>query len=216
MLQDQRIGHYMHIPPRPVFFSQIFGSILRIPLNHGVVRWVLHTKFEYLSGAIKDPLHQWTGQALVSANTLGVPYAIVGPKRMFSQGLFRPLPYAFLFGALLPLPIYALHRAFPTSPLKFHLWNTPIFVSGMAVFYGNVSTGYFSAFVGGFVAMYCVFRHHFQLWKRHNYLVAAALDAAFNLNMLPLFLFLGSGKQTTMASWWGNNEDSGERRFALA
>ncbi|KAI8934413.1 hypothetical protein NX059_009148 [Plenodomus lindquistii] len=33
MLQDQRIGHYMHIPPSTVFFSQIFGSILGIPIN---------------------------------------------------------------------------------------------------------------------------------------------------------------------------------------
>lgn len=215
MLQDQRIGHYMHIPPRTVFFSQIFGSVLGIPINYGVIRWVLNTKFEFLSGAQKDPLHQWTGQAIVSSNTLGVQYAIIGPQRMFSQDIFRPLPYAFLFGALLPLPLYALHRAFPKSPLKFHLWNTTIFFSGMSVFYGNLSTGYFSSFIGGFVAMYWIFRHHFKVWKRYNYIVAAALDAAFNLNMLLIFLFFGSGKRITMPNWWGNNAKNPERCFAL-
>jgi OPT family small oligopeptide transporter len=215
MLQDQRIGHYMHIPPRTVFFSQIFGTILGIPINYGVVRWVLNTKFDYLSGAKKDPLNQWTGQALVSSNALGVQYAIIGPTRLFSQAIFRPLPYAFIFGALIPLPIYALHRAVPKSPLKFHLWNTTIFFSGLAVFYGNVSTGYFSAIVGGFIAMYWCFRYHFKIWKRYNYIVAAALDAAFNLNMLLIFLFFGSGKQIKMPNWWGNNEDSVERCFAL-
>jgi OPT family oligopeptide transporter len=214
MLQDQRIGHYMHIPPRTVFFSQIFGSVLGIPINYGVIRWVLNTKFDYLSGKKTDPLHQWTGQSLVSSNTLGVQYAIIGPKRMFSQAIFRPLPYAFLFGALLPLVLYALHRAFPTSKLKFHLWNTTIFFSGMAVFYGNLSTGYFSAYVGGFIAMYWFFRYHFRIWKRYNYIVAAALDAAFNLNMLLIFLFFGSGKQIKMLNWWGNNADSVERCFA--
>jgi hypothetical protein len=55
MLQDQRIGHYMHIPPRTVFFSQIFGSILGIPINYGVIRWVLNNKFDYLSGRKTDP-----------------------------------------------------------------------------------------------------------------------------------------------------------------
>ncbi|KAH7081306.1 putative OPT oligopeptide transporter [Paraphoma chrysanthemicola] len=214
MLQDQRIGHYMHIPPRTVFFSQIFGSILGIPINYGVIRWVLNTKFDYLSGKKTDPLNQWTGQSLVSSNSLGVQYAIIGPKRMFSQAIFRPLPYAFLFGALMPLVFYALHRAFPKSKLKFHLWNTTIFFSGMAVFYGNLSTGYFSAYVGGFIAMYWFFRHHFQIWKRYNYIVAAALDAAFNLNMLLIFLFFGSGKQIKMPNWWGNNVDSVERCFA--
>jgi hypothetical protein len=215
MLQDQRIGHYMHIPPRTVFFSQIFGSLLGIPINYGVIRWVLNTKFDYLSGAKKDPLNQWTGQRLVSSNTLGVQYAIIGPTRMFSQAIFRPLPYAFLFGALLPLPLYALHRAFPKSPLKFQLWNTTIFFSGIAVFYGNISTGYFSAIVGGFIAMYWCFRYHFKVWNRYNYIVAAALDAAFNLNMLLIFLFFGAGKQIKMPNWWGNNEDSVERCFAL-
>ena len=215
MLQDQRIGHYMHIPPRTVFFSQIFGSVLGVPINYGVIRWVLNTKFEYLTGAIKDPLNQWTGQSITSANTLGVQYAVIGPTRMFSQQIFRPLPYAFLFGAGMPLVMYALYRAFPKSKLKFHLWNTTIFFSGMAVFYGNVSTGYFSAFIGGFIAMYWIFRHHFKIWKRYNYIVAAALDAAFNLNMLLIFLFFGSGKQIKMPHWWGNNSSSVERCFAL-
>jgi OPT family small oligopeptide transporter len=215
MLQDQRIGHYMHIPPRTVFFSQVFGSILGIPINYGVVRWVLNTKFDYLSGAKKDPLNQWTGQSLVSSNTLGVQYAVIGPSTMFSQPIFRALPYAFLAGAGAPLIVYGLHRAFPKSILKFHLWNTTIFFSGMAVFYGNLSTGYFSAYIGGAVAMYWVFRRHFKIWKRYNYIVAAALDAAFNLNMLLIFLFFGSGKQIKMPNWWGNNAESVERCFAL-
>tara|TARA_R110002003_G_scaffold6_6_gene315 strand:+ start:27001 stop:27195 length:195 start_codon:yes stop_codon:yes gene_type:complete len=63
--------------------------------------------------------------------------------------------------------------------------------------------------------MYWIFRHHFKIWKRYNYIVAAALDAGFNLNMLLIFLFFGSGKQIKMPTWWGNNADSVERCFAL-
>jgi OPT family oligopeptide transporter len=215
MLQDQRIGHYMHIPPRTVFFSQIFGCILGVPINYGVIRWVLNTKFDYLSGVKTDPLHQWTGQKLVGSNTLGVQYAVIGPKRMFGASELSILPYGFLVGAGAPLLIYALHRAFPKSKLKFHLWNTTIFFSGITVFYGNLSTGYFSAWVGGFIAMYWFFRYRFKIWKRYNYIVAAAFDAAFNLNMLLIFLFFGSGKQIKMPAWWGNNADNAERCFAL-
>ncbi|KAH3208912.1 hypothetical protein KXV77_008605, partial [Aspergillus fumigatus] len=72
MLQDQKIGHYMHIPPRAVFFSQVFGTVLGIPINYAVMRWVLSTKRDVLTGAKPDPLHQWTGQSLISSNTLGV------------------------------------------------------------------------------------------------------------------------------------------------
>lgn len=33
MMQDQKIGHYMHIPPRAVFFSQIFGELIGVPVS---------------------------------------------------------------------------------------------------------------------------------------------------------------------------------------
>ena len=70
MLQDQKIGHYMHVPPRDVFFSQIFGQLIGIPINYGTIQWVLQTKGPYLTGEIEDPLHVWTGQTLASYNTL--------------------------------------------------------------------------------------------------------------------------------------------------
>lgn len=77
MLQDQKIGHYMHIPPRAVFFSQIFGSFIGIPINYAVIRWVLNTKADLMIGNVKDPNHQWTGQELTNAFTTSVQYVLV-------------------------------------------------------------------------------------------------------------------------------------------
>jgi hypothetical protein len=77
MLQDQKIGHYMHIPPRAVFFSQIFGCFIGVPVNYGVIRWVLNTKAAYLKGEIEDPTHQWTGQSLASLWTTSVQYVLI-------------------------------------------------------------------------------------------------------------------------------------------
>jgi hypothetical protein len=76
-LQDMKIGHYMHIPPRDVFFSQVFGSFLGIPVNYAVIRWVLDTKADYLTGKVVDPSHQWTGQELVSNLTMAVQYVMI-------------------------------------------------------------------------------------------------------------------------------------------
>ncbi|KAK1141690.1 OPT super [Aspergillus melleus] len=213
MLQDQKIGHYMHVPPRTVFFSQIFGTILGVPINYGVMRWVLNTKSDYLTGVKPDPLNQWTGQTLQSYKTMGVQYAVIGPKRMFAQDQLRVLPYAFLVGAVLPPILYVAHRLLPKW--RIDLWNVSIFFSGMAVFYGNVSTGYTSAIIGGYVVMYWAYRKRFEVWKRYSYMIAAAFDAGFNLNMLLIFLFFGSGKQISMPNWWGNNGVSVERCFAL-
>ncbi|TVY32513.1 Oligopeptide transporter [Lachnellula subtilissima] len=213
MLQDQKLGHYMHIPPRAVFFSQIFGSLIGVPINYGVIRWVLNTKSGFLSGAEIDPTHQWTGQKLAQYLTIGVQYVLVGPKRLFALELYRPLPYGFLAGALAPFVLYILHRCFPRA--KFSLWNSTIFFSMMSTFWGNVSTGYTSSLIGGFVVMYWAYRRHYEVWARYNYILAAAFDAGYNFNMLINFLCFGAGKIITMPYWWGNNATSVERCFAL-
>jgi OPT family oligopeptide transporter len=212
-LQDMKIGHYMHVPPRDVFFAQIFGSFIGVPINYGVIRWVLSTKADYLRGDVVDPTHQWTGQSLASSLSLGVQYVLVGSKRLFHTRIFSVLPFGFLVGAAAPLLMFALNRFFPKW--KFRLWNTTIFFSQMSIFYGNISTGYTSSFIGGFVVMYWAYRHRYEMWARWNYILAAAFDAGFNFSMLLIFLFFGSGKITTMPNWWGNNADSSERCFAL-
>ena len=215
MLQDQKIGHYMHVPPRTTFFSQVFGCSIGIPINYAVVKWILVSKREILLGQAPDPTHQWTAQSLASSLSTSVEYVLIGPTKMFQQSSFRPLPYGFLVGVAAPVLFFFLHRQWPNSKLKFHLWNTTIFFSITTNFYGNVSTGYTSAFIGSFVVMYWAFRYKQNLWARYNYLLAAAFDAGFNLCMLLIFLFFGAGKTVSMPYWWGNNEQSSERCFAL-
>ncbi|KAF2150858.1 OPT superfamily oligopeptide transporter [Myriangium duriaei CBS 260.36] len=216
ILQDQKIGHYMHIPPRDTFFSQIFGCTIGIPINYGVIRWVLNSKRDILLGTKSDPTHQWTAQSLSQSLSTSVEYVLIGPTKMFKQSSFRPLPYGFLLGAAAPVLFFLLHKKFPNSKLKFRLWNTTIFFSMITNFYGNISTGYTSVIIGSFVVAFWAFRYKNDLWSRYNYLLGAAFDAGYNLNMLLIFLAFGSAKLISMPHWWGNNEESSERCFALS
>jgi len=84
-LQDMKIGHYMHVPPRDVFFSQVFGSFLGIPINYAVIRWVLDTKADYLTGKVVDPTHQWTGQEIASGLTTAAQYVMIVSCQKFPQ-----------------------------------------------------------------------------------------------------------------------------------
>jgi hypothetical protein len=85
----------------------------------------------------------------------------------------------------------------------------------MTTFWGNLSTGNVSSIIGGYIVMHWAYRKRYALWTKYNYILAAAFDAGFNLNMLLIFLFFGAGKIVTMPYWWGNNENSSERCFAL-
>ncbi|CZT03937.1 related to sexual differentiation process protein isp4 [Rhynchosporium agropyri] len=213
LLQDQKLGHYMHVPPRAVFFSQIFGSFVGVPINYAVIRWVLDKKGDYLVAEKKDPTNQWTGQTLTLQLTVATQYVLIGPKRLFATPIYRPLAYGFLLGALVPLFLYLLHRRFPRA--KFNLWNCTIFFCTLATFWGNISTGWLSGIIGGFVVMCWAYRHHYELWARYNYILAAAFDSGYNLNALVVFLCFSVGKRVLMPHWWGNDARSVERCFAL-
>ncbi|EFX03567.1 putative plant-like oligopeptide transporter [Grosmannia clavigera kw1407] len=202
VLEDQKIGHYLHLPPRTVIGMQIVANTVALPINYAVMRWVLATKFDYISGKKTDPQGQWTGQDFASYNTDGIQYTLVGPKRLFASPIFTPLLYGFLAGGLAPAAIWLLHRRFPRA--RFDLWNTTIFFASAATFRGNLSTGPFTAFLVGTASNLFLYRYRHAFWRRWAYISGAALDTGYNANLLFIFLFLGT-TGAVMAKWWGND-----------
>lgn len=210
-LELMKLGFYNHIPPTLVFFSQIYGELIGVPINYLSLRWVMTSKWDYLTGKKTDPLHQWTAQSIVTYHTNAIQYVVLGPRRLFENYLW--LPYGFLAGLAAPLVIFALHKKFPASRLQFGLWNTTVFFSTMSHFYGNVSTGYFSKFLGGTVTMFWAYRYRNQVWRKYNYVVAAALDTGYNLALTITFVLFTLG--IVAPAWFGNDPRSVERCFAL-
>lgn len=212
-LHCMRLGFYNYIPPRMVFFSQLFGELLGIPMNYLALRWVLNTKRDYLVGVKTDPLHQWTGQTIITYKTNAINYVLLGPSRLFLK--YPMLPYGFLLGFIAPILIFLLHKKYPKSILRFHTWNTTVFFSSMGTFYGNVSTGYLSKFLGGTVTLFWAYRYKHSLWKRYNYLLAAAFDTGYNLTIAIIFIIFTLFPSFQVPQWWGNDSRNVERCFAL-
>ncbi|VEU20200.1 DEKNAAC100949 [Brettanomyces naardenensis] len=217
ILQDQKIGLYNGIPPKDVFFSQVFGDLIGVPFNYIALKWVLSSKLEYLRGEKEDPLHQWTGQALVNYVANGTQYVLVGPKELFAK--YRFLPYGFLVGILSPLAIYWISRRSKKLEGLKH-FNTTIVFSTMSRFYGNISTGYLTQFLLGTYTMYYLQNFRKKVFRKYNYVLAAAFDTGFNLCNIAIFFFFSSGyfskdgRPVTFPNWWGNDMKSIERCYA--
>lgn len=210
-LELMKLGFYNHIPPRAVFFSQCYGELIGVPINYFTFRWVMSTKWDYLTGKLVDPLHQWTGQTVVTYHTNAIQYVVLGPRRLFEN--YPLLPYGFLLGLSAPLTVFFLHKRFPQSGLQFHLWNTTVFFATMSHFYGNISTGYFSKFIAGTFVMFYIYRYRHALWRKYNYVAAAGLDTGFNLAVSMLFILFSFGIKAP--NWFGNDPVNVERCFAL-
>lgn len=210
-LELMKLGFYNHVPPKLVFFSQIYGELIGVPINYLSLRWVLASKWDYLVGKIIDPLHQWTAQNVVTYHTNAIQYVVLGPRRLFAN--YPILPYGFLVGLVAPVIIYLIHKRFPNNILKLDLWNTTVFFSTMSHFYGNLSTSYLSKFMGGTVTMFYAYRYKHSVWKKYNYVVAAAFDTGFNLAVSIIFVLLSFG--INAPTWFGNDPRSVERCLAL-
>ncbi|KAJ7858081.1 OPT oligopeptide transporter [Mycena olivaceomarginata] len=175
LIEDQKIGHYMHIPPRDVVVCQLFGTTIGVAVY----------------GEIKtDPNGQWTGQDLKTYNTAGIQYALVGPQNLFADARYKPLWYGF--GATLCL------GARPTVQKgQISSWNTTIFFSNMSKYEANITTGPLTQFILSVVWNFYLYRYRKSFWKVWAYITGAALDTGFNLNLIIIFVSLGMAEITT-------------------
>ncbi|KAJ7924699.1 OPT oligopeptide transporter [Mycena leptocephala] len=188
LIEDQKIGHYMHVPPRDVVVCQLIGTTVGIVVNYATMLWVLSTKLDYLREIKTDPNGEWTGQDLKSYNTAGIQYALVGPRNLFADAsLFGTASWAspklsllhlqlkpgfFRAGATAPLLVWLLDRRFKKA--QFHLWNTTILFSNMSKDRGKITTGPLTQFILGFIWNFWLYRYRYQFWKVWAYITGAA------------------------------------------
>ncbi|KAK9942896.1 hypothetical protein M0R45_008539 [Rubus argutus] len=175
-LNDFKLGHYMKIPPRSMFLVQLIGTILAGTINLLVADWLL--------GSIKnicvDDPHSdspWTCPNDRVFFDMSVIWGLAGPKRIFgSLGNYSAINWFFLGGAIGPVIIWLLHRAFPKQTW-IRLINLPVLLGATASMPPATALNYNSWIVVGTIFNFFIFRYRKQWWQRYNYVLSAALDA---------------------------------------
>lgn len=206
-VNDLKLGHYMKIPPRSMFWSQTVATVIGALINCGVVLWQLAT----IEGVCTDDQpEKFNCAAQAVFYTASLIWGAIGPARIFSAGhLYSGAMWGFLIGVLLPFPGWYLARKYPTSWYKYINW--PIITGGI----GNVppATGINFTMWGlvGFVFQYLVRRRYFNWWAKYNYVLSAALDTGTSLSIfVAFFVFSYINKENggLTIDWWGNTDYS--------
>ncbi|CAG8674811.1 21086_t:CDS:10, partial [Racocetra persica] len=192
-VEDLKLGHYLKIPPRSMFISQIWGTFVGIIVNYWTLNVLINTKRPYLDGTEADPSGQWAGLGSEAFNTASIIWGLIGPARTFGpDSMYNILLWGFLIGGFLPIPFYFLHKRFPKS--KFNLINMPIILQGLC----GLVTGYpnfiVSGFIAGFISQFYTRRYRKGWWMKYNYVMAAAFDSGAQIMTMVQF-----------PTWWGND-----------
>ena len=82
-LIDSKLGHYMKVPPRSMFWAQVFATILAGTTQLSVQAWMFSNIQEICTPTQKDGFFCLGTQVFGTASII---WGVIGPKRQFSQG----------------------------------------------------------------------------------------------------------------------------------
>jgi OPT family small oligopeptide transporter len=202
---DFKLGHYMKVPPRPMFWCQVIATIIGGTVQLGVQAWM----FTNIPG-ICDPT-QPDGFICPSTEVFGtasIIWGVIGPARQFSKGqVYYALTFFFLIGVACPCIAYVISLKWPNSMIRY--LNFPVIFSGTGAIPPASAVNYVPWALVGFLFQYVIRRRHFSWWTKYNYVLSAALDAGLAIGVIIIFFCLQFPKNGTIGLtgiqvWWGN------------
>lgn len=202
---DFKLGHYMKVPPRVMFFSQILAIVVAGTVQLGVQAWMFQNIPDMCSLDQKDKFTCSSTQVFATAS---VVWGAVGPALQFSSGqIYYGLLWFFLIGAVCPVIVWALSKRYPRSWITYI--NFPVLFGGVGPIPPATALNYIPWTMVGFIFQYLIRRRRFIFWAKYNYVLSAALDAGTAISVVLVYFCLqyplnGSIAANTIQRWWGN------------
>lgn len=202
---DQKLAHYMKVPPRATFIVQTVAATMGGIVNILVQQWA----FSNIEGICRtDQPDKFTCAPSMTFGQASIVWGLVGPKYMFSPGRpYNALLYGFLVGAAVPLVMWLLALRFPKGPWR--LINIPVMFAGIGSIPPATGIQYTAPILVGFLTQFVWKRFHSITWSKYNYILAAALEGASAIAVVFIFFTLqfpkGANQHFLNAGWWGNS-----------
>ncbi|KAJ7232442.1 OPT oligopeptide transporter protein-domain-containing protein [Mycena haematopus] len=213
---DFKLGHYMKIAPRPMFWSQVIATIVAGTVQLGVQAWMFSNIKDFCAPNQKDgficPSTEVFGTASIIDRSSCSVVDILTIVRFsdswfaFSNHKSIALVFFFLVGAAAPLIAWTLNKKYPNSFLKY---VNPVIFNGTGLIPPATAINYVPWAAVGFIFQYVIRRRHFSWWTKYNYVLSAALDSGVAVCIIVIFFALQFPKNgtiglTNIATWWGN------------
>ncbi|KAI1779413.1 small oligopeptide transporter [Hypoxylon cercidicola] len=200
--QDLKLGHYMKVPPRAMFWSQLVASIWSSIVQIAVMNWALGT---IPNVCAEDQVDNYTcpqGRVFFTASVI---WGAIGPARMFSgDAIYSSLQWFWLAGAVSPVITWFLARRASRSMFPFfRSINMPLVFGGSGMIPPASAYSYLCWGTVGLIFNYFIKRRWNGWWLQYNYITSAGLDCGLLIATIIIFftLYLTSAR---LPKWYGN------------
>jgi ABC-type Co2+ transport system permease subunit len=78
---DMKLGHYMKIPPRAMFFAQVLATAIAGTVQLGVQAWMFTNIPDICNGN-----HFFICPSTQTFGTASIIWGVIGPQRQFASG----------------------------------------------------------------------------------------------------------------------------------
>ncbi|KFY02964.1 hypothetical protein O988_01782 [Pseudogymnoascus sp. VKM F-3808] len=207
LCNDLKMGEYLKIPPRVMFLTQVYGTVLGGFINYAVMISIVASNRDHLINSNGDA--SWSGATMQAFNTNATSWAMA--KYLYKTGArYSIVPVGLAIGA----GAVAVHRIvvhFVPKIRRFSLsdFNFPQFIqyAGYIPYNSSQTCVIFSQLIAGFYVQFYLRNYRPRYFKDYSYLVTGAFDGASLtvLFILSFAVFGAGGPSIPFPSWWGNN-----------
>ncbi|KAK2001328.1 OPT oligopeptide transporter [Colletotrichum falcatum] len=206
---DLKMGEYLKIPPRVMFLTQVYGTILGGFINYAVMISIVNGNRELLADSNGNSA--WSGATMQSYNTNATSWALA--KYLYKTGgkySLVPIGLGVGFG------IVIVHRIIAYFVPKIRGYsladvNMPQLIqyAGFIPYNASQTCVIFSQLIAGFFVQFFLRNYRPRIFKNYSYLVTGAFDgASLTVLFILSFAVFGAGGPTIpFPTWWGNNAD---------
>ncbi|KAJ2405433.1 hypothetical protein J3F80_004178 [Coemansia sp. RSA 2526] len=199
--QDMKLAHYMKIPPRHVMIYQLVGIVVSVIIQTCLFFWLI----DRIPDMCRPEGYPWVCRSTNLVYSASIIWNLIGPMKVFGEGSpYSPLLWGFLFGLVLPIPVYYLQRRFPNQTWLQHVY-VPVILSGIVGLPPMPSVDFPMWFLFGFVFNFIIHRYWHAWWQKYNFTLSAGLDSGLALSGILQFLALA--QNGLKLDWWGNQVD---------
>ncbi|OJK01446.1 hypothetical protein ASPACDRAFT_51298 [Aspergillus aculeatus ATCC 16872] len=204
---DLKMGEYLKIPPRVMFLTQIYGTILGGFINYAVMISIVSGNRELLADSNGDS--SWSGATMQSYNTNATSWALA--SYLYRAGKqYSIVPAGLAIGAAVVAVHKIIHKLVPRIG-KFDVSeiNMPQFIqyAGYIPYNQSQTCILFSWVIAGFYVQYYLRNFKPRVFKDYSYLITGAFDGASLtvVFILSFAVFGAGGPAHSFPTWWGNN-----------
>ncbi|TGO70899.1 hypothetical protein BELL_0649g00070 [Botrytis elliptica] len=203
--QDMKLGHYMKVPPRTLFFAQGSATILGALTQVGVTLWMLGNVKDICSEDQSNGFTCPNGRTTFSSSVI---WGAIGPGRVYSIGkIYSGLLHFFWIGALMPVITWVVWKYWRKGNGEERSWirliNWPLIFVGTYNVPPATGINYSSWALVNLTFNWWIKAKWFAWWSKYNYVLAAALDTGLALSAIIIF-FCITYPGAQFPDWWGN------------